>query len=221
VPGPVVLPEFEPTLPALVRRRTGLRERTTVALLALAVALLVVAVVLVRPRVDELSQLVYRGTPQFNLLYAHDAVRSVDPRPGELARLEGGRGRQAVEITVRPLQLPAHDGDVAHGLLPVYASGHVRELAARLDRFRLLDEHRTRINQAPGYEMRFRTGPVGRRTFGTDLLVVEDEQEERGAVLLGIRRRIEGRVRLGKSEKRFADLATEAFRSFHYGTGRG
>src|SRR5687768_18613191 len=43
--GPLmrVRPEFEPTLPTLVRRRTGLPERTTVALLVLAVVLVAAA----------------------------------------------------------------------------------------------------------------------------------------------------------------------------------
>jgi hypothetical protein len=82
VPGPLVRPEFEPTLPALLRRRTGLPERTTIALLVLAVALLAAAVVLVRPRVDGVSKLVHRGTPAFNLLYANDALHEVEPRSG-------------------------------------------------------------------------------------------------------------------------------------------
>jgi hypothetical protein len=213
----VVRPEFEPTLPALVRRRTGLPERTTVALLVLAVVAIAAAALFVRPRVDGTSELVHRGDPRFNLVYANDALHEAAPRPGELARLEGRRGRQSVTITASPLELPAREGDVVHGVLPVYASGYIRTLAAELGDFHLVDQHRARINDAPGYEIRFLSGS----TIGIDTLLVPDEDEARGAVVLSLRRTVHrGKLRLGKREKAFADLASEAFRSFEYGTGR-
>jgi hypothetical protein len=213
--------EFEPTLPALVRRRFGLPERATIALLLLAVAAIAAALLLVRPRVDGEAQLVHREDPAFNLVYATGALREVEPRPGELARLEGRRGRQMVAISARPLELPAYRGDVAHGLLPTYASGHLRELASTLDRFQLRTEHRTRINDAPGYEIRFRTGTPGSFTFGTDTLLVPDEERTEGALLLSMRREVDGPVKLSDAEKDFADEASEAFRSLYFGTGRG
>jgi len=203
-----------------VRRRTGLPERATIALIVLAVALVAIAVLLVRPRVDGVSSLVHRDDPAFNLLYASGALHEADPRPGELARLEGRRGRQSVAITVRPLALPAHEGDVVHGLLPINASGHIRALAAELDGFQLREQHRARVNNAPGYEIRFQSGAPGHATLGTDTLLVPDEDEERGAVLLSMRRTVDGRLTLGEREKEFANLASEAFRSFEYGTGR-
>jgi hypothetical protein len=217
----LVRPEFEPTLPALVRRRTGLPERATIALLLLAIAVLAAALLLVRPQVDGVATLVHRDDPAFNLEYASGALDEVDPRAGELARLEGRRGRQAVTITVRPLELPAYEGDVAHGLLPTYASGHIRELASELDRFQLRTEHRARINDAPGYEIRFRTGAPGSFTFGTDTLLVPDEEESRGGLLLSMRREVDGPVKLSDAEKDFSDQASEAFRSLYFGTGRG
>ena len=212
----VVRPEFEPTLPVLVRRRFGLRERVTVGLVVGAVILIAVVALVVRPRVDGVSKLAYDGEPAFNLLYANGALHKADPRPGELTRLESKRGRQTVTITVRPLTLPPYDGDVAHGLLPLYASGHIESLAQELDRFQLLEEHRTRINGAPGYEVRFRYG----QTLGTDTMLLPDEEDARGAVLLSLRRTVDGKLRLGKREKAFADLASEAFRSFEFGAGR-
>lgn len=216
-----VRPEFEPTLPALVRVRTGVPERVTVALIALAVVLLAATALLVRPRVDGQRQLVHRGEPTFNLLYATAALDEVEPRAGELARLDGARGRQSASITVRPLALPPYEGDVAHGLLPAYASGHIRELAAGLDSFQLRQEHRARINKAPGYEIRFRTGPPGRRTFGIDTLLLQDEHEARGALLLSMRREVAGPTRLTDAETAFADEVSEAFRSLYFGTEQG
>jgi hypothetical protein len=216
----LVRPEFEPTLPTVLRRRFGMPERVTVALLVLALVLVAVAALLVRPRVDTSATLVHRSEPVFNLEYDTGALHVVEPRPGQLARLEGRRGRQSVEITARPLELPAYEGDVAHGLLPVYASGHIRSLADEHDRFRVTDQHRARINDAPGYEVRFLSGPAARPTLGTDTLLVPDEEESRGAVLLSMRRTVDGPLRLDEREKEFADSASEAFRSFSYGTGR-
>jgi hypothetical protein len=216
----VVRREFEPTLPALLRRRAGVPERLTVALLVLALVVAVVAALLVRPRVDSVGTLVHRSEPVFNLEYDTRALRSVAPRAGELARLEGWRGRQSVTITARPLELPPYEGDVAHGLLPVFASGHIRKLADELGRFRLTDQHRTRINDAPGYEVRFVTDPAARPTLGTDTLLLSDEEESQGALLLSMRRTVDGRPKLTEREKEFADRASEAFRSFTYGTGR-
>jgi hypothetical protein len=216
-----VRPEFQPTLPALVRRRFGLPERTTVALLVLALVAIAAVALLVRPRVDGTSQLVHHGEPAFNLLYANGALEEVEPRGDELARLEGRRGRQSVTITVRPLDLPPFEGDVVHGLLPTYASGHIRELQAGADRFELREQHRGRINDAPGYEVRFRTGPPGRRTFGTDTMIVPDDEETDGALLLSMRREVDGPVKLSDAERAFAEDASEAFRSLYYGTSQG
>jgi hypothetical protein len=217
----LVRPEFEPTLPALVRRRLGLRERTTVVLLVLAFAALVAAVLLVRPRVDRISEVVHGGEPAFTMQYRNDLFDSVEPQAGELARIEGRRGRQAVTITVRPLDLPAHGGDVAHAQLPIHASGHIEALAGEIDGFELRAEHRARVNDAPGYEVRFSAGPPGRRTFGRDLMLIPAEDESRGALLVSLRREITGPVRLSESEEEFADLATQAMRSVEYGTGPG
>jgi hypothetical protein len=213
----LVRPEFEPTLPALVRRRFGVRERVTVGLVVATVVLVAAAALVVRPRVDGVSKLVHGDDPAFNLVYANGALHEEEPATGELARLGGRRGRQSVTIAVRPLALPPHEGDVAHGLLPVYASGHIERLERELDGFKLTAEHRTRLNGAPGYEMRFRYGDT---TLGTDTILLPDEEDERGAVLLSMRRTVDGKLGLGKREKRFADLASEAFRSFEYGTGR-
>ena len=213
----LVRPEFEPTLPALVRRRFGLRERTTVVLLVVAFAALVVAALLVRPRLDRLSQVVYDGEPAFTMQYRNDLFDSVDPEAGELARIEGRRGRQVVTITVTPLDLPPGEGDVAHAQLPIYASGRIRELAGEYDNFQLRAEQRARVNDAPGYEIRFRAGPPGRRTFGSDLMLIPSETETEGALLVSLRREITGPTKLSESEEEFADLATEAMRSLEYG----
>jgi hypothetical protein len=213
--------EFGPTLPALLRARRGVPERVTIAVIVALVLLLGFAMVTVRAGGEYGEQLVHEGAPVFNLLYDDDALREVEPRAGELVRIEGERGRQSVAVTVRPLRLPGFTGDVAHGLLPAYASGHVEALASRLDGFKLLEDGRARVNDAPGYEVTFRSGPGRAPTFGSDVLVIPAEVDARGAVVLSLRRRIEGRAMLSEDEKEFSAIARSAFRSFRYGTDRG
>ncbi|HEX5618746.1 MAG TPA: hypothetical protein VFX51_10010 [Solirubrobacteraceae bacterium] len=211
---PLVLPEYGPTLPELVRRRFGWRERTTVAVLVAVAALIVVALLLVRPEVDSQTKYVHHEAPVFNLLYDNGALREVAPQGDEIVRLEGRRGRLAAAIAVEPLELPGATGDVAHGVLPAYASDHVQELRAALPGFELVQEGRARVNGAPGYEVRFRTG----RTFGNDLMILPSEEEAGDALLVKARRTVSGRRKLGKREREFDKLVAKAYRSFKYGT---
>ena len=131
-----------------------------------------------RPRVDGVTQLVHREQPVFNVLYDDGALHAVAPRQGELLRLEGRRGRMSRRRDGQPGRAARRvHGDVAHGLLPAYASGHIEALRARLDHFQLRYEGRARVNGAPGYEVRFRTGPRGRRAFQNDILLVPTEED--------------------------------------------
>ena len=77
------------------------------------------------------------------------------------------------------------------------------------------------MHDAPGYEVRFRTGPPGRYTFGSDLMLLPSEEEADGALLLSLRREIRGARGSATREEEFADLATEAMRSVRFGTGPG
>lgn len=211
---PLVLPEYGPTLPELAQRRFGWRERTTVALLVAAAALIVVGLLLVRPEFDSQTKYVHHETPVFNLLYDNGALREVAPQGDEIVRLAGRRGRLAATIAVEHLELPGATGDVAHGVLPAYASEHVKALRAELPQFELVQESRARVNGAPGYEVRFRTG----RTFGNDLMILPSEEEAGDALLVKARRTITGRRKLGERERAFDKQVAKAYRSFKYGT---
>ena len=215
----LVRPEFEPTLPVLVRRKLGVRERTTILVLIALLAVAVAALVFVRPRVDSIGEVAHRGDPAFTLQYRDDLFHSEPPESGELARLEGRRGRQTVTITVRAFGLPGREGNVAQAFLPIYASGHIERLASELDDFDLRAEHRARVDDAPGYEVRFRTGSPGRHTFGSDLMLLPGEEAATGGLLLSLRREVRGRPKLSESEEEFADLAMEAMRSVRFDTG--
>lgn len=215
---PLLLPEYGPTLPALARRRFGWRERTTVALLIGFAVLLALFVVVIRPQVDSATKYVHHGTPVFNILYNDGRLHRATPQGGELVRLQGQRGRLTSTIAVAPLTLPAAGGDVAHGLLPVFASQHIKELAAQNPDFALRAEGRARVNGAPGYEVRFRTGPPGHRVFGNDLMILPSEEKPAGALLVTARREFDGTGKFGPREQSLDDATAKAYRSFTYGT---
>ena len=215
---PLVLPEYGPTLPELARRRFGWRERTTVALLFAIAALIALGLFVVRPEVDPLAKYVHHDKPVFNLLYRRSALHPVSPQGAELVRLQGKRGRLSVTIAVEPLQLPPASGDVAHGVLPAFASQHIDELRRDLGQFQLRAEGRARVNNAPGYEVRFRTGPPGQRTFGNDLMILPTEENAADALLVTARRTITGKPRFGKREAALNKATAKAYRSFKYGS---
>jgi hypothetical protein len=218
VAEPLLLPEYGPSLPALARRRFGWRERTTIALLigfAVAVGLFVVVV---RPRVDTATKYVHHGQPVFNLLYNNTRLHRVTPQGDELVRLQGRRGRLTSTIAVAPLALPPASGDLAHGLLPVFAAAHIKDLAAQDPDFALRAEGRARVNGAPGYEVRFRTGAPGHRTYGNDLMILPSEREPSGALLVTARRAVAGTGKLGAREMSLDKATAKAYRSFTYGT---
>jgi hypothetical protein len=215
---PLLLPEYGPTLPAVARRRFGWRERTTIALLIGVAVLVGLVVVVVRPRVDSLTKYVHHGSPVFNVLYNDGRLHRVSPQGAELVRLQGRRGRLTSTIAVAPLALPPAGGDLAHGLLPVFASQHIKELAAQNGGFQLRAEGRARVNGAPGYEVRFRTGPPGQRVYGNDLMILPSEKDASGALLVTARRAFDGKGRFGPREQSLDDATAKAYRSFTYGT---
>ena len=216
----LVRPELGPTLPTLIERRFGVRPRTTLLVLAalvLGLGLLVLATL--RLTSDE-EILVHREpAPAFTLKYDGSAVDVVDPRPGELERLEQRRGRASSTVTVTPLALPAYRGDASHALLPSVAERRKAELAREFDGFELLDEGKARVNGAPGYQLGYRYGQRGRRTYGRDVLLLPDEEGSEDALVVRYAiRREGGKVR--PADRRRLKQARSAFRSFRYGTER-
>jgi hypothetical protein len=215
----LVRPGFGETLPALLRRRHGIPERTTLLAAGALALLLVVAFLLLRDPLQGRTQRVHRPAPVFNTLYKPGLVRPVAPRGDELQRYEAGRNRLQVRFTVRPLRLPAYRGDVA-GLLPVYIDRHVRELAAALPGFEVTFEGKARVHGAPGYQVAFRYGTADRPTTGRDVIVVPPEEPgARDGALLAFRQ-TRGRARPGARGLELVAAMRSTFRSFMYGADR-
>jgi hypothetical protein len=168
------------------------------------------------------TKVVHSAPPVFNLLYPEGVMRKAKPQKGELMRIEGRRGKLDVSIVVRPLRLPRYDGDVTHGLLPLYADRFADAQAAVLPGFELVSEGRARVNNGVGYETGFQSVRPQRRVYGRDVLLVPDDPEEgRGLVTLSLRQEKPGAAKLTPAERNFAYRSRKAYRSFRFGTARG
>jgi hypothetical protein len=210
----LVRPEFGPTLPALLRERFGLPPRATIAAVVVLVVLAGVVAVAVRPGTPGDTQYVHEGEPVFNMLSTAGLFDRVEPQGDELVRFHGERGAQRATVTVRPVELPATGGDVSHALLPVFASAHTDRLREEIDGFQLLEEGRARVGTSPGYEVSFRAPGL----FGSDVVVVPGEDDPRGAVLVSIRREVDGP--LGEAAHELSAAARSTYRSFAFGRER-
>jgi len=210
-PG-LVLPEYGPTGPELVRARFGPRGRR---ILYAALALLVVAIaLLLAGGGDGLKELKHESSPQFTMLYPPDTVPRVKPGPGEIVRFRAQRRGLRLLVAVRRLRLPAYEGSVA-GVLPILADRQAQALAEELPGFRLRTEGKARVNDAPGYQLRYRSRDV---TNGIDILVVPEDGDREG-VLLRFRQSNPPRA-LGAKQKALAKSARKVFRSFRFGLDR-
>jgi hypothetical protein len=219
----VARPEFGPSLPALLRRRFGVPPLVTLGVVAvLAVAGAVAIVLAIRSPDAPGTKVVHARAPVFNLLYPPAWMHQARARPGELMRIEGRRGKLTVSIVVRPLRVPRYDGDVTHGLLPVYADRFADAQAKMLPGFELVSEGRARVNNGVGYEIGFRSVRPERRVYGRDVLLVPDDPKEgRGLVTLSLRQVKPGGKKFRKGERQLAYLSRKAYRSFRFGTARG
>jgi hypothetical protein len=215
-PPGLVLPEYGPTGPELLRRRFGPRARRAIAVAA-AVVVVILAVLIATRSGDGLTTLEHRSAPVFTLLHPAGQVRRVAPGPGELVRLRSRRGALEITVTVRRLTLPAYSGSVS-GFLPVYADRHVQALAAELPGFQARSEGKARVNAAPGYQIKYRAGTPQRPMTGIDTLVVS-EDGRRDGVVLRYRQTNPPRA-LDAAGKDLVKATRKAFRSFRFGLDR-
>jgi hypothetical protein len=214
-----VRPGFGETLPALLRRTRGIPERRTLIGAGVVAVALVIAFLVLYDPLDGRTQRVHDTRPVFNTLYLKGVVEPVAPKGDELQRYEAHHGRLDLSVTVRPLRLPAYQGDVA-GLLPVFMERHMRGLAARLPGFQVTEEGKARLNKAPGYQVAFTYGTARRPSQGRDTIVVPDQQPGvRDGVVVSLRQ-ARGPHPPDAAGKEVAAAMRSAFRSFKYGADR-
>ena len=209
---------YGPSLPEAVRERFGVPLRTTLIATAIGLMLLGLVVFAVL-RLTAKPQLVHEGTPVFNLVYDDAVIREARPRGAELARLEASRRGLRVSIVALPLKLPAYEGNVARGLLPVYAERHMAPLRASLPGFRIRDEGRGNTNGSPGYQVGYASQSGTARVSWRDTLIVPDDPSPRSGVVT--RLRIESRDgRLNAADEKVVTAMREAYDTFTFGSAR-
>lgn len=165
------------------------------------------------------EHLVIDGPPQFNLVYAPSVLSEKEPRDGELARLEGARPNLSVELTVRPVAVPAAESDaVVGGYLPILAERRLAELEELYGPVGVIDEGKSRINGQPGYQIGFRATRGADALFGRDAYVFSEEGGTTEGLLLSLRRTI--RRKQTAADEDFYDKVKEAFSSIALGAGR-
>jgi hypothetical protein len=215
-PPGLVLPEYGPSGPELIRRRLGPRAPRAILIVAAVVLVLLAVLFATRPG-DGLTTLEHRPAPAFTLLHAAETVRRVPPGPGELVRLRSRRGALELTVTVRRLTLPAYSGSVS-GVLPVYADRHLQALAAELPGFVPRSDGKARVNTAPGYQIKYRAGTEQRPTTGIDTLVVPEDGRRDGVVLRYLQ--TNSPRALDQAGRDLVKATRKAFRSFRFGLDR-
>lgn len=173
-----VRPELGPSLPALLR---PLPRALKLGLAALAVLLLAVLLVSRLGGATEVRRAIVERPVPFNIAVPDTFSRTTPPAGASLLL----RGETST-VEVAPLELPAYRGDVSAVLMQL-SPGRVDRLRASLDGFVLRQEGRTRINEAPGYQLLYQHRDGARTAYGRLVLLVPNEEDDprprRGVVL--------------------------------------
>lgn len=214
-PG-VVRPEFGPTLPALLRGRGRL-----VLIIAIAAVVGIGALLAVGRAAGSraAAETLVHSKPDFTLLYEKGPLRRVAPQGDELVRLKGRGPGTSVSVTVAPLPRTQAGGEATLTDLPIETDRLIDSLRGRHDDLTVLAEGRARVNGAPGYQVRYRSGPDAAPRFGHDVLLVPAPPTPGPGLLVSLRQR-NPRGELAPADRRVAQAGKRAFRSFRFGTER-
>jgi len=176
---PAVRAEYGPTLPELVGPRVrALSPVGRIALIAAAAALAVAAAIVLRGRdgPPQTAVVVHRPVA-FNLRFKSVPLRRTTPPAGGSLALRTVAGRAPERMVVRPLRLGPYRGDptvAAMMLIPRM----IDELRATLPRFAFRSEGRTRVNDAPGYQLQYQAQIGGRLVYGRRVLLLPQTEAD-------------------------------------------
>jgi hypothetical protein len=182
----LVKPEYRPTLPELLRPLPRWARRCAWAALALLAAIAVwLGTGGAKPPE---THVVVHGARTFNLAWGARMHRV--SRPGALLALENRRNGLFLDsYVVRAVTLPPYRGFAGGSVLPILAGRRLQEIAATASGFMPSNppEGRTRINDAPGYQITWRERQNGRTIYARDVWLVPPVDGERNAVLIELR----------------------------------
>ncbi len=95
----------------------------------------------------------------------------------------------------------------------------IDSLRRRQDGFVVFDEGRARLNDAPGYQVRHRSGPADAPRFGHDVLLVSEPPVGAPGLLVSMVQHNDA-VKLGPGDRGLVFEAKRAFRSLRFGNER-
>jgi hypothetical protein len=208
-----VRPEHGPTLPEILPAR----HRRAAAVTLVLVVLLIVGLSL---RSSAEGENIVRTEPLAFNLHHDERLDQVEPRDGEILRLErrvGGEFHQAFSIL--PLELPEYRGDVG-GTLPILAHAEIAALRERYPNFELVEEGKARINDAAGYQVVYRASRKP-RLYGRLVLLPESIEGKPAQPRRGVRLLVEATPKAGVNRPEDAGvrgLTKRPFRAFRFGT---
>jgi hypothetical protein len=164
-------PEYGPTLGRALAPRWRAAS-TPLRVLAVAAGASLVALVVAAALTLQDAQLSHGGPVPFNFRYR--GLYRAAPDPGGYARVAAPRnGPLGNSFAVEPLRLPPYSGSLT-GELPLFASDHIRALAARVSGFDLQGEGKTRVNTVPAYSINYSARLGGRLVYGREILLLPD-----------------------------------------------
>jgi hypothetical protein len=184
----VVRPEYGPTLPQLLAPHVRRLPRPVQLVLAIVVAagILLAAWTVMGPGTNDRSRHVIERPFAFNLAWG-SGVQRVEPRPGEVLRLETPPGTEAPQsFTVKHLAIAPYPGDVSAALMGL-STPAIEELRAAFPEFLIREEGRVNINRQPGYQVWFQARQGGRTVYGRRILIVfhgDPDRPREGADIL-------------------------------------
>ncbi|HEX6023446.1 MAG TPA: hypothetical protein VFZ00_15735 [Solirubrobacter sp.] len=189
-----------------------MRPRARIVTIAVLAAIALAAVVALFGRASEDGTRIVRERPIAFNLRVPDAMREVEPGPGEWLRVERPNRDS---LTVSGLELPAYTGDV-NGILPIAAARELDKLKQQFPNLELVEEGKARINKVAGYTMAFRVSRSPRE-YGRLVLLPRPEPGARDGVKLLLLANPEAGA--GKA----ADVGSRGllktpYRSFRFGT---
>jgi hypothetical protein len=175
-------PQYGPTLGKLLEPRWRSAAPAVRAIaIAVGIGLLALAIGIVLSLLD--ASYSHGGRMPFSFKYR--GLYRTATEPGDYVTLvRTSHGLLQDSYAVAPLVLPPYRGEPS-GELPLYATGYTRTLAARLSRFRLEGEGKTRISSTlAGYDVLYTALVDGRTMYGRNVMLLPGGHSVREGVVL-------------------------------------
>jgi hypothetical protein len=175
-------PEYGPTLGRLLAPRWQAAGRSVRAAVMLGAVLLAAAVI---GLVLTLLNAHYSQGGPVPFSFSYKGLYKTTPDPGGYVKIRSPKGDGPLKYSyaVEPLQLPPYAGEIS-GELPLYATGYIRGLAARDQRFVFRGEGKTRVNTVPAYQVLYTELLEGRRFYGRNVLLLPERPGVRKGVAI-------------------------------------